>query len=136
MSYVTRHSVYSAILVTIGSDHAGEFRPKDLRPLLNCSPTAISQHLARMTFDGEVERVRMGVYRLTPLTHTVEVKVEVEKQEVQERPQIKVLLQAKRKHAEALEDLHRTYADSTLAERLRFAEEMSQLLGCLESCDD
>ena len=130
MSYITRHEVVTAILGHISGDVTRTFKPKQLRPYLDCSPTAIAQHLQRMLLDGEAERVSMGVYRLLPSPVSL-LPVEVAEPEVAETPEvaepIRLIHMLHEAHVSKMEAIRRSADDLILEEKLRFADEVSRL---------
>lgn len=137
MSYITRHEVVTAILGHISGDVTRTFKPKQLRPYLDCSPTAIAQHLQRMLLDGEAERVSMGVYRLLPspvallpveVTEPEVVEPEVVEPEVAEVAEpIRLIHLLHEAHVSKMEAIRRSADDLILEEKLRFADEVSRL---------
>ena len=129
MSYITRHEVVTAILAHLGNDVTRTFRPKQLRPYLNCTPVAIAQHLHRMLLDGQAERISMGVYRLLPSPVNL-LPLEVAEPEVVEpevAEPIRLIHMIHEAHIDRMEAIRKSADDLILEEKLRFADEVSRL---------
>lgn len=133
MSYVTRHEIYLAAINSMNANDTVAFKARQLRPYLDCSGSAICQHLTRMAHEGHVVRVRHGLYALTGLFDAPEVdprvhELEVEDTEDTEVDVIDTLQSARLTHATRLDDLRSAYDEAVISERLSFQSQILEIL--------